>query len=274
LPLPAYAGRGDFLRILTGKPMQIPQNRFKQRLLAGQVQYGLWQGLADPTAAELCANTGFDWLLLDGEHAPNDLRRLLAQLQAIAPYPSAPIVRPPVGDSVLIKQLLDIGAQTLLVPMVESQEQAQQLVRAMRYPPEGIRGVGASIARASRWNSVADYLHQTDAQMCLIVQMESRQGLENLEAICRVEGVDAVFIGPVDLSASLGHRGNPAHPEVQQVIEQAIAVIRSAGKPIGILCGDPAQVRRYRDLGVSFFGVGADTFLLLDGAKALRAKFA
>jgi len=253
--------------------MQIPQNRFKQRLLAGELQYGLWQGLADPTAAELCANTGFDWLLLDGEHAPNDLRGLLSQLQAIAPYPSSAIVRPPVGDTVLIKQLLDIGTQTLLVPMVESTEQAQQLVRSVRYPPAGIRGVGASIARASRWNCISDYLHTADENICLIVQMESRKGLENLEAICQVEGVDAVFIGPVDLSASLGHRGNPAHPEVQQAIEQAIACIKAAGKPIGILCGDPAQVRRYRDLGVSFFGVGADTFLLLDAARALRAKF-
>jgi len=229
--------------------------------------------LADPIAAELCANTGFDWLLLDGEHAPNDLRTLLAQLQAIAPYLSSPIVRPPVGDTVLIKQLLDIGTQTLLIPMVESAEQAQQLVRAVRYPPAGIRGVGASIARASRWNSVADYLDKADEQICLIVQMENRAGLNNLQAICEVEGVDAVFIGPVDLSAGLGHRGNPTHPEVQQAIEQAIHCIKAAGKPIGILCGDPAQVAHYRNLGVSFFGVGADTFLLLDGAKALRAKF-
>jgi len=253
--------------------MQIPQNHFKHRLLKGDVQYGLWQGLADPIAAELCASTGFDWLLLDGEHAPNDLRTLLAQLQAIAPYPSSPIVRPPVGDVVLIKQLLDIGAQTLLVPMVESAEFAQQLVRAVRYPPAGIRGVGASIARASRWNSVPDYLDKADEQICLIVQMESRAGLNNLKSICAVEGVDAVFIGPVDLSASLGHRGNPNHPEVKQAIEQAITCIKSAGKPIGILCGDPVQVKHYRTLGVSFFGVGADTFLLLDGAKALRAKF-
>jgi len=253
--------------------MTIPQNRFKQRLLKGEVQYGLWQGLADPIAAELCANTGFDWLLLDGEHAPNDLRQLLAQLQAIAPYPSSPIVRPPVGDTVLIKQLLDIGTQTLLIPMVESAEQAQQLVRAVRYPPAGIRGVGASIARASRWNSAPDYLDKADEQICLIVQMESRTGLNHLEAICAVEGVDAVFIGPVDLSTSLGHRGNPTHPKVQQAIEQAISCIKAAGKPIGILCGDPAQVKHYRELGVSFFGVGADTFLLLDGAKALRAKF-
>jgi len=253
--------------------MKIPQNRFKQRLLNGEVQYGLWQGLADPIAAELCANTGFDWLLLDGEHAPNDLRQLLAQLQAIAPYPSSPIVRPPVGDTILIKQLLDIGTQTLLIPMVESAEQAQQLVRAVRYPPAGIRGVGASIARASRWNNVTDYLDAADEHICLIVQMENRAGLNNIPAICEVEGVDAVFIGPVDLSASLGHRGNPNHPEVQQAIEHAISCIKAAGKPIGILCGDPAQVSRYRDLGVTFFGVGADTFLLLDGAKALRAKF-
>ena len=155
--------------------MQMPVNTFKQRLSAEQ-QIGLWVGLADPYCAELAANAGFDWLLLDGEHAPNDLRGLLGQLQAVAPYPSQAVIRPPIGDSVVIKQLLDIGAQTLLVPMVESAEQAAELVRAMHYPPKGIRGVGAALARASRWNNIATYLAEADEQMCLLVQVESLKG--------------------------------------------------------------------------------------------------
>jgi len=162
--------------------MQMPVNTFKQRL-AREAQIGVWVGLADPYCAELAANAGFDWLLLDGEHAPNDLRSLLGQLQAVAPYACQAVVRPPVGDPVLIKQLLDIGAQTLLVPMVETAEQARGLVAAMHYPPHGIRGVGAALARASRWNSIPDYLDEADAQMCLLVQVESVRGLENLDAI-------------------------------------------------------------------------------------------
>ncbi|MBC7209543.1 MAG: 2-keto-3-deoxy-L-rhamnonate aldolase, partial [Pseudomonas sp.] len=202
--------------------MDMPINTFKQRLRTGQAQIGLWLGLADPYCAELAANAGFDWLLLDGEHAPNDLRGLLGQLQAVAPYPAQPIVRPVIGDTALIKQLLDIGAQTLLVPMVESAEQARQLVRAMRYPPHGVRGVGSALARASRWNSLPGYLDQADEQMCLLVQVENREGLANLDAICAVEGVDGVFIGPADLSADMGHRGNPGHPEVRGAQDQRL----------------------------------------------------
>ena len=172
--------------------MQLPVNTFKQRLLQAEPQIGLWLGLANAYCAELAANAGFDWLLLDAEHAPNDLRSLLAQLQAIAPYPSQAIIRPPIGDTALIKQLLDIGAQTLLVPMVETAAQAQQLVRAMRYPPQGVRGVGSALARASRWNSIPGYLDQADEQMCLLVQIENLEGLANLDAIAAVAGVDGL----------------------------------------------------------------------------------
>jgi len=253
--------------------MQIPINRFKQRLLAGKPQIGLWLGLAHPYTAELCANAGFDWLLIDGEHAPNDLTRILAQLQAIAPSPSVPIVRPPVDDAVQIKQLLDIGAQTLLIPMVDSAEQAAALVRAMRYPPAGIRGVGYSIARASRWDKVPGYLDAADAQMCLLVQIETLAGLSQLDAICAVDGVDGVFIGPEDLSAALGHRGQPGHPEVLTVIEQAIARIRRSGKAAGIWCDDHARARHFLHLGVQFIAVGADTAVLMDGLHHLRRSF-
>lgn len=253
--------------------MDMPVNTFKQRLLAGEGQVGLWLGLADPYCAELAANAGFDWLLIDGEHAPNDLRSLLGQLQAVAPYPAQPIIRPPIGDPVLIKQLLDIGVQTLLVPMVDSAAQAAELVRAMRYPPFGIRGVGSALARASRWNSIPGYLDKADEQMCLLVQIENLDGLANLDAIAAVEGVDGVFIGPADLSAAMGHRGNPGHPEVQAAIEDAIARIRRAGKAVGILSADEALARRYLELGCSFVAVGVDTSLLMKALQGLAGRF-
>lgn len=253
--------------------MDMPINTFKQRLRTGQAQIGLWLGLADPYCAELAANAGFDWLLLDGEHAPNDLRGLLGQLQAVAPYPAQPIVRPVIGDTALIKQLLDIGAQTLLVPMVESAEQARQLVRAMRYPPHGVRGVGSALARASRWNSLPGYLDQADEQMCLLVQVENREGLANLDAICAVDGLDGVFIGPADLSAAMGHRGNPGHPEVQAAIDDAIVRIGRAGKAAGILSADEALARRYIELGAAFVAVGVDTTVLMRGLQTLAGKF-
>ena len=253
--------------------MEMPINRFKQRLCSGETQIGLWLGLADAYCAELAANAGFDWLLIDGEHAPNDLRGMLGQLQAIAPYASQAIIRPVVGDSALIKQLLDIGAQTLLVPMVESADQARELVRAMHYPPQGIRGVGSALARASRWNSISGYLDQADAQMCLLVQIENLEGLANLDAIAQVDGVDGVFIGPADLSASMGYRGNPGHPAVQAAIEDAIARVRQAGKAAGILSADPTLARRYIELGAAFVAVGVDTTVLMRGLQSLAATF-
>ena len=253
--------------------MDMPVNHFKQRLRSGETQIGLWLGLADAYCAELAANAGFDWLLIDGEHAPNDLRGMLSQLQAVAPYPGHAVIRPVIGDTALIKQVLDIGAQTLLVPMVESAEQARGLVKAMHYPPTGIRGVGSALARASRWNSIPGYLDQADAQMCLLVQIENREGLANLEAIAAVEGVDGVFIGPADLSAAMGHRGNPGHPEVQAAIEQAIVQIQKAGKAAGILSADEKLAWRYIELGAAFVAVGVDTTVLMRGLQALASKF-
>jgi 4-hydroxy-2-oxoheptanedioate aldolase len=253
--------------------MEMPINRFKQRLQSGEAQIGLWLGLADPYCSELAANAGFDWLLIDGEHAPNDLRGLLGQLQAVAPYPSQPVIRPVIGETALIKQLLDIGAQTLLVPMVESAEQAHQLVRAMHYPPSGVRGVGSALARASRWNSIPGYLDQADAQMCLLVQIENLEGLAKLDEIVAVDGVDGVFIGPADLSAAMGHRGNPGHPEVQAAIEDAIVRIGQAGKAAGILSADQTLARRYLELGARFVAVGVDTTVLMRGLQTLASAF-
>lgn len=253
--------------------MDMPINSFKQRLQSGDPLIGLWLGLAEPYCAELAANAGFDWLLIDGEHAPNDLRGLLGQLQALAPYPAQPVIRPVIGDHALIKQLLDIGAQTLLVPMVESAEQAGELVRAMRYPPHGIRGVGSALARASRWNSIPGYLDKADEQMCLLAQIENLAGLEQLDKIIAVDGVDGGFIGPADLSASMGHRGNPGHPEVQAVIEDAIVRITGAGKAAGILSADRMLARRYLELGARFVAVGVDTTVLMRGLQNLAGTF-
>lgn len=253
--------------------MDMPVNTFKLRLQSGEAQIGLWLGLADPYCAELAANAGFDWLLIDGEHAPNDLPGMLGQLQAVAPYPSHPVIRLVIGDTAMIKQVLDIGVQTLLVPMVESAEQARELVRAMHYPPKGVRGVGSALARASRWNSIPGYLDKADEQMCLLVQIENQEGLANLDAIAAVEGVDGVFIGPADLSASMGFRGNPGHPEVQAAIEDAIARIQKAGKAAGILSADQKLAKRYIELGAAFVAVGVDTTVLMRGLQTLAATF-
>lgn len=224
-------------------------NHFKRALQEKRPQIGLWLGLCSSYSAELLAGAGFDWLLIDGEHAPNNVQTVLGQLQAVAPYPSQPVVRPPWNDAVIIKQLLDVGAQTLLIPMIQNAEQARDAVRATRYPPHGVRGVGSALARASRWNRVPDYLQQADEQMCVLVQIETREAVKNLEAILQVEGVDGVFIGPADLSADMGFAGNPQHPEVQRTIDDAIARIRAAGKAPGILMANKALAQRYLEAG-------------------------
>lgn len=255
--------------------MQLPTNLFKQALAAHQPQIGLWLGLADPYSTELCAGAGFDWLLIDGEHAPNDLRSILGQLQAIAAYPSQAVVRVPLGHgeagTALIKQVLDLGAQTLLVPMVDTAAQAAALVQAMRYPPQGIRGMAG--ARASRWGTYTDYARQANSQVCLLVQAESRTALNNLDAIAATEGVDGVFIGPADLSASMGHVGNPGHPEVAAAIDDAIVRITKAGKAAGILTTDESLVRHYLSLGATFVAVGLDTNLLVRATRTLAGSF-
>lgn len=249
------------------------KNAFKDTLKAGRPQIGLWLGLANSYSAELLAGAGFDWLLIDGEHAPNNVQTVLTQLQAIAPYPSQPVVRPSWNDPVQIKQLLDVGAQTLLIPMVQNADEARNAVAATRYPPAGIRGVGSALARASRWNRIPDYLHQANDAMCVLVQIETREAMSNLASILDVDGIDGVFIGPADLSADMGFAGNPQHPEVQAAIENAIVQIRAAGKAPGILMANEALAKRYLELGALFVAVGVDTTLLARGAEALAARF-
>jgi 4-hydroxy-2-oxoheptanedioate aldolase len=254
-------------------PAMTSGNSFKAALAASRAQIGLWLSMADPYLAEVSATAGFDWLLIDGEHAPNDVRSILAALQAVAPYRAHPVVRAVKGDVALIKQLLDIGAQTLLIPMVETAEQARELVAATRYPPAGIRGVGSAVGRVSRWNARTDYLDVADAEVCLLVQAESVTALRNLEAICAVPGIDGVFIGPADLAASMGHRGGPTHPEVIAAIEDAIRRVVASGKAAGTLMTDNESSRRALELGATFVATGVDVLLYAAAARTLAQDF-
>ncbi len=248
--------------------MPAPTNALKLALSEGRVQRGIWLDLASPLVADLLAGAGFDWLLLDAEHGPNTLPQLLAQAQAIGSR-CTPIVRLPAGEAWMIKQVLDLGLQSVMIPMVESGAQAAALARAMRYPPRGIRGMGASVARSGDFGRIPDYIATADDQVCLILQVESRAGLAALPEILATEGVDAVFIGPADLAADMGFAGDSSQPAVQAAIAQAIATITAAGKVAGILTFDPAQAAQYRALGVTLLGVGSDVSLLMRAAGAL-----
>lgn len=238
--------------------MPAPKNLFKAALREGRPQIGLWLNTGEPLLAELAGTAGFDWLVIDGEHGPNDLRSIIAQLQALTASPAEAVVRPPMGEPWMIKQLLDAGARTLLVPMVDSAEQARALVSAVRYPPHGIRGVGAAVARASAFNTITDYAETAADEICLLVQAETRAAIADLENIAAVDGIDGVFIGPADLSADMGYIGRIEAPEVQEVIENAIGTISNAGKAAGILTFNEALNLRYIDLGARFVAVGSD----------------
>lgn len=254
--------------------MPAPVNRFKAALAAGQMQYGCWAGFADPYPTEVMATAGFDWLVIDGEHAPNDIRSIMAQLQVLEGKPdSHPVVRLPMGEAWLIKQALDIGAQTLLIPMVESAEQARDLVRAMRYPPEGIRGSGAALARASHFAAIPDYISTANAQLCLLVQVETVKGMDALNEILQIEGVDGVFIGPSDLAADMGFRGDSAQPAVRDAIKDALGRIKASDKAAGILALDHDTAQDYRDWGAQFLAVGIDVVMLARAARDLAARW-
>lgn len=252
--------------------MDLPRNRFKAALAEGRPQIGLWISLLEAFAAEAVAAAGFDWLLFDTEHSPGSELSVLGQLQAVAPYPVTPIVRPVTNDTALIKRFLDIGVQTLLIPYVQSAAEAEAAVAAMRYPPRGVRGV-STLTRATGFGRTQDYLARAESELCLLVQIETRAGLDAIEAIAAVDGVDGLFIGPSDLSASLGHLGDASHPEVAAAIEDAFRRIRAAGKPAGFLSLDPALNHRAIGWGSSFTAVGTDLSLLARGADALRAEY-
>jgi 4-hydroxy-2-oxoheptanedioate aldolase len=256
--------------------MQTPVNPFKKAMAEKRTQIGLWVSLMGPLTTEICAAAGFDWLLLDAEHTPNDPMNVMQQSQVIAAYPGVhAIARIPMGHGyvgqALIKQYLDAGVQTLLVPMVDTPEQARELVRCMRYPPDGIRGMAAT--RASGWGRNASYAKEANDQVCLLVQAETREGIRNLDAIAAVEGVDGVFIGPSDLSAAFGHVGDPWHPEMQDIIADAFRRIQAAGKAVGILTLDETLARKHIEMGATFIAVGTDSTLMVKATGGLAAKF-
>lgn len=252
--------------------MDFPINRFKHAILSGRKQIGLWSHLCSPISIEILAHCGYDWLLLDMEHSPNEVPGVLAQLQAMQGGTATPIVRPPWNDMVTFKRLLDIGVQTLLVPYIQSAEEARNAVSYTRYPPHGVRGY-AGAPRASHYGRVKGYAQRSAEEICVLLQVETIEGLKNIEEIADVEGVDGVFIGPGDLSAALGHLGNPKHPEVLKVIDEAIARIQARGKAAGILTGDETLAKHYVAQGCLFVAVGADQNVLRDSAQALADRF-
>jgi 4-hydroxy-2-oxoheptanedioate aldolase len=252
--------------------MDLPQNSFKRALKAGKAQIGLWSTLSSNYSVEVIAGAGFDWILLDTEHSPVDPENLLGQLQAAAPYSTHPVVRVPWNDMVMIKRVLDIGAQSLLIPYVSSADEARAAVSYTRYPPQGVRGV-AGTTRATRFGRIKDYAKRAHEEICVLVQVETRQGLDNLEAIAAVDGVDGVFIGPADLHASLGHMGEIANPKIVPLIEEAIGRIRKSGKAPGILTPNEEQAKKQLGLGALFVAVGNDIGILARGAEALAARF-
>ncbi|MCB2111123.1 HpcH/HpaI aldolase family protein [Albidovulum sp.] len=252
--------------------MQIPRNRFKAALVARRHQLGIWNILGGSSVPELLATAGYDWIVVDTEHSPTDVPEVLPALQAIAAYPDvSAVVRPAANDPVLVKRLLDMGAQTLLIPYVQTRAEAEAAVAAVRYPPRGIRGV-AGHHRASRYGAIADYMAAAEAEICLILQIETRLALDNLEEIAAVEGVDGLFIGPGDLAASLGHPGRNGDPEVIATIDATLARIRAAGLPAGILTLRDEDARRVRGAGSDFTAVGTDVGLLAEAARRLAER--
>nr|WP_280519102.1 HpcH/HpaI aldolase/citrate lyase family protein [Shinella curvata] len=256
-----------------GKVVAAPKNAFKAALREGRFQLGLWAALGSAYATEILSTSGYDWLLIDGEHGPNDMPLISAQIGALRHTPTHAMVRPPMGEAWILKQLLDQGAQTFLIPMVESAAEAEALVRALRYPPHGIRGVGAGLGRASDFNRTPDYITTANDQICLIVQVENRAGLAAIDEIAAVEGVDGIFIGPSDLAADMGHLGDPSAPEVLEAITHIFARTKAHGKARGIMTVSLPQAEVYRDLGADFLAIGTDVNCLVSAVENLRRSF-
>lgn len=256
-------------------PIQLePTPTFANRLRdVDRTLYGMWSCGGSALVAEICAGSGLDILLIDGEHSPVGLESVLAQLQATAAYPVVPIVRAPIGDAVILKQLLDLGAQNILVPMVDSVAQAEAMVRAVRYPPLGVRGVGSALARSSRWSRIPDYLARAHELVSLTVQIETAGALAAAGEIAAVEGVDALLVGPADLAASLGLLGQQDHPDVVEAVVSVIRAGRAAGTPVGVNAFDPAMADRYAEAGAAYLLVGSDVTLLARASEALTDRF-
>ncbi|MEP1522377.1 HpcH/HpaI aldolase/citrate lyase family protein [Ascidiaceihabitans sp.] len=253
--------------------MPAPKNTFKAALLNGDTLIGCWLSLANSHSAEALGVAGFDWLLIDGEHAPNDIRSMRDQIIALDSSPSHAIVRLPIGETYMVKQVLDIGAQTILVPMVESAEEARALVKACRYPPTGVRGVGYAVTRAGKFGTIPDYGTTADDQTCLLVQVENRKGIDALDDILKVDGIDGVFVGPADLAADMGHMGDAMHPDMQHLIYNSIAKIAAAGVAPGILSLNDEMTTKAMDAGARFVAVGVDMLTLVNASKDLVKKW-
>jgi 2-dehydro-3-deoxyglucarate aldolase len=247
-------------------------NRFRRDVREKKRLIGCWASLASPISTEVLGYAGFDWLLIDGEHAPNDLGSILTQLLALKDSPSAAVVRPQWAEPVLLKRLLDLGVYNFLMPFIESAEQARAAVAATRYPPRGIRGIAVA-QRSNRYGYCPEYFERIDDNICVLVQIESRAAIEAVEEIAQVEGVDGLFIGPSDLSASLGHFGKPKHPEVQAAMQRVLDVARKHDKPVGILSAVEEDAQRYLDQGMSFVAVGLDVVLLRNASQKLAERF-
>ena len=254
------------------KPYDAFPNRFRQDLVAGKPLIGCWCSLGSPITTEVMGVAGFDWLLLDGEHAPNDVLSFIPQLMALKDSASAPVVRPQWNDMVMIKRLLDAGFYNFLIPFVESADDARRAVAATRYPPQGVRGVFVS-HRSNRYGTVPEYFQAINDNISVIVQIESRKAVAAIDEICAVDGVDCVFIGPSDLAAGYGYLGNPLHPEVQEAMQKIIASAKAHGKPAGILAPVEADARRYLEMGLTFVAVGSDLGVFRNASQALRDKY-
>lgn len=247
---------------------------FREALAASErALIGMWGCAGSSVMTEIAAGSGLDWLLIDMEHSANTLDSVQSQLQVTAAYPITPLVRVPWNDPVLIKQVLDLGAQNLIVPMVSSAAEAEAAVRAMHYPPKGVRGVGSALARSARWNRVENYLAEASAHISLTVQIETTAGVEAAAEIAAVDGVDAVFVGPSDLAASMGYLGQQTHPEVLAAVARTFAAVAAAGKPVGVNAFDPIAAESYIAEGADFVAVGADVALLARASEALAARF-
>ena len=247
-------------------------NPFKTALKERRLQIGLWSALASNISAEIIAHSGYDWIVIDMEHSPNDLRDVLSQLQAMRGGTAVPVVRPPWNDFVTIKRVLDVGAPALILPYVQNREEAEMAVKAVCYPPRGIRGVSGG-SRASNFGRMKGYFDTAEDGICLLLQVETASALEKLEEIAGVEGVDGIFIGPADLAASMGHLGNLNAPEVQAAIHDAVKRINAMGKVAGILTVNEEDARRYIEWGFLFVAVGIDASLLTRAAGELAARF-
>jgi 4-hydroxy-2-oxoheptanedioate aldolase len=254
------------------EPVNLPRNSFKEAISRGERQVGLWCALANPIAAEILAGAGFDWIVIDGEHAPNDITTLLPQLQAMRGGTAEPVFRVPWNDPVIIKRALDVGARSLLIPFVQNAEEARNAVAAARYPPLGIRGVAVT-PRATEYGRTQNYHRSAHLETCILVQLETRAAVNEIEAVAAVEGVDGIFIGPSDLAAAFGHLGNPKHPEVQAAIKDAATRIRSAGKSAGMLTGNLDDAEALFAMGYNFTAVGSDVGILARNAESIAARF-